>query len=124
MSEAQERNTEIPTTKSEEKTEEQTPQCPYCKSDDVYGISRVVGYFSVIDNWKESKQSELKRRHKGNYWTGKDIESTISLPDNCFQCYFIDCSWENWEKEDIGFCVPILTITIINRKNSRRNQDE
>lgn len=28
----------------------------------------------------------------------------ITLPDNCFQCYFVDCSWENWEKEGIGFC--------------------
>ena len=44
------------------------PSCPYCKSDNVYGISRVVGYFSIIDNWNKSKKSELKRRQKGNYW--------------------------------------------------------
>jgi len=46
-----------------------TPNCPYCNSDNVYGISRVVGYFSIIDNWNNSKKSELKRRQKGNYWS-------------------------------------------------------
>ncbi len=45
------------------------PQCPHCSSENVYGISRVVGYFSVIDNWNNSKKSELKRRQKGNYWS-------------------------------------------------------
>ncbi|NHJ40492.1 MAG: hypothetical protein FK731_10710 [Asgard group archaeon] len=49
------------------------PTCPYCGSDNVYGMSRVVGYFSVIENWNESKKSELKRRQKGNYWTESDI---------------------------------------------------
>lgn len=43
--------------------------CPRCGSSNVYGISRVVGYFSVIDNWNKSKQAELKRRQKGNYWS-------------------------------------------------------
>ena len=43
--------------------------CPKCGSSNVYGISRVVGYFSVIDNWNKSKQAELKRRQKGNYWS-------------------------------------------------------
>lgn len=47
------------------------PQCPYCSSKNVYGISRVVGYFSVIENWNNSKKSELKRRQKGNYWSKK-----------------------------------------------------
>ncbi|MHA1555998.1 MAG: anaerobic ribonucleoside-triphosphate reductase [Candidatus Heimdallarchaeota archaeon] len=45
------------------------PQCPLCSSENVYGISRVVGYFSVIENWNNSKKSELKRRQKGNYWS-------------------------------------------------------
>ena len=49
------------------------PTCPSCGSDKVYGISRVVGYFSVIENWNESKKSELKRRQKGNYWTDSEI---------------------------------------------------
>ena len=29
--------------------------------------SRVVGYFSRIDNWNKSKIGELKDRHKGSY---------------------------------------------------------
>jgi len=45
--------------------------CPLCGSSDVYGISRIVGYFSEIDNWNKSKQAEFKRRQKGNYWTSK-----------------------------------------------------
>lgn len=45
------------------------PSCPYCQSDNVYGMSRVVGYFSKIDNWNKSKKAELKRRQKGNYWS-------------------------------------------------------
>ena len=48
------------------------PTCPHCKSDNVYGMSRVVGYFSIIDNWNKSKKSELKRRQKGKYWS-KDM---------------------------------------------------
>jgi len=49
------------------------PRCPYCGSKNVFGMSRVVGYFSVIENWNASKKAELKRRQKGNYWTGKEI---------------------------------------------------
>jgi ribonucleoside-triphosphate reductase len=45
-----------------------SPFCQLCGSDQVYGISRVVGYFSVIGNWNKSKQAELKRRQKGKYW--------------------------------------------------------
>ncbi|NHJ03332.1 MAG: hypothetical protein EAX90_00760 [Candidatus Heimdallarchaeota archaeon] len=47
------------------------PHCPYCSSKNVYGISRVVGYFSVIDNWNSSKKAEFKNRQKGNYWPTK-----------------------------------------------------
>jgi ribonucleoside-triphosphate reductase len=43
------------------------PICPICKSSNVYGISRVVGYFSIIENWNPSRKAELKRRQKGNY---------------------------------------------------------
>ena len=45
------------------------PKCPYCGSNNVYGISRVVGYFSIIENWNDSKQTEFKRRQKGKYWS-------------------------------------------------------
>lgn len=47
------------------------PSCSQCGSEKVVGISRVVGYFSVIENWNESKRAELKRRQKGNYWLKK-----------------------------------------------------
>jgi len=43
------------------------PSCPHCNSTNVFGISRVVGYFSVIENWNPGKKSELKDRRKGNY---------------------------------------------------------
>lgn len=52
---------------------ENKPHCPHCSSENVYGISRVVGYFSVIDNWNNSKKAEFKKRQKGNYWPTKLI---------------------------------------------------
>ena len=36
----------------------------------VYGVSRIVGYYSRINNWNKSKVSELEARTKGNYWEG------------------------------------------------------
>jgi ribonucleoside-triphosphate reductase len=33
----------------------------------VYGITRIVGYFSRIANWNKSKLGELRDRHRGNY---------------------------------------------------------
>ena len=41
--------------------------CQYCESEDVYGVTRIVGYFSRITNWNESKLGELADRHRGNY---------------------------------------------------------
>jgi len=41
--------------------------CPNCQSEDVYGITRIVGYFSRINNWNKSKVGELKDRRRGNY---------------------------------------------------------
>jgi len=41
--------------------------CPSCGSNHVYGITRIVGYYSRIDNWNKSKQGELKDRHKGEW---------------------------------------------------------
>jgi len=41
--------------------------CSWCHSDDVYGLTRIVGYFSRIKNWNKSKIGELKDRQKGNY---------------------------------------------------------
>ncbi len=44
--------------------------CEYCDSESVYGITRIVGYFSRIDNWNKSKRGELKDRHDGEYGIG------------------------------------------------------
>lgn len=43
-------------------------QCPQCGSESVEHITRVVGYFSKIQNWNRSKrQGELPDRQKGQY---------------------------------------------------------
>jgi ribonucleoside-triphosphate reductase (formate) len=41
--------------------------CGNCRSENVIGMSRVVGYYSIIENWNESKQAELVDRQKGSY---------------------------------------------------------
>ncbi len=42
--------------------------CPSCGSDKVVGETRVVGYFSKIQNWNKSKRyGELVARHRGRY---------------------------------------------------------
>ncbi len=41
--------------------------CDRCGSDDVDGISRIVGYYSVINDWNKSKKGELGSRQQGNY---------------------------------------------------------
>ncbi|GAB61669.1 MAG: anaerobic ribonucleoside-triphosphate reductase [Candidatus Jettenia sp.] len=48
-------------------TQKLTDICVHCGSRNVYGISRIVGYFSRINNWNKSKIGELADRHKGNY---------------------------------------------------------
>ena len=39
-----------------------TTQCPFCGSMDVYGVTRIVGYFSKIQTWNRSKVGELYDR--------------------------------------------------------------
>ncbi|NQT89876.1 MAG: anaerobic ribonucleoside-triphosphate reductase, partial [Candidatus Omnitrophica bacterium] len=39
--------------------------CRKCDSDDVYGMTRIVGYYSRIDNWNKSKLGELADRRHG-----------------------------------------------------------
>ncbi len=42
--------------------------CPHCGSENVVGETRVVGYFSKIQNWNKSKRyGELTARHRGRY---------------------------------------------------------
>jgi len=33
-------------------------------------VTRIVGYYSKIENWNKSKRGELNDRHKGNYQVG------------------------------------------------------
>ena len=43
-------------------------KCPRCNSEKVVGETRVVGYFSKVQNWNKSKRyGELVARHKGRY---------------------------------------------------------
>ncbi|MCX7703692.1 MAG: anaerobic ribonucleoside-triphosphate reductase [Planctomycetota bacterium] len=42
-------------------------RCPHCNSVDVYGITRIVGYYSRVNNWNPSKKAELSDRQRGNY---------------------------------------------------------
>ncbi|HKL22313.1 MAG TPA: anaerobic ribonucleoside-triphosphate reductase, partial [Tichowtungia sp.] len=43
-------------------------KCPSCESEDVVGETRVVGYFSKVQNWNKSKRfGELIARQKGQY---------------------------------------------------------
>jgi anaerobic ribonucleoside-triphosphate reductase len=49
------------------KNEFQAAKCTCCGSANVYGISRVVGYYSKINNWNKSKTAEFRDRQKGDY---------------------------------------------------------
>lgn len=42
-------------------------KCPNCGSERVDQITRIVGYYSRVRNWNDSKKEELNDRHKGNY---------------------------------------------------------
>ncbi len=41
--------------------------CSYCNSDNIYSITRIVGYYSKINNWNKNKIGELKDRKSGEY---------------------------------------------------------
>ena len=45
--------------------------CKKCGSDNTYGMSRVVGYYSIIENWNDSKKAEFDSRQIGDYAVGK-----------------------------------------------------
>ena len=46
-------------------------ECPRCNNKEVSHMSRVVGYYSNIENWNKSKQVEHKDRAKGKYYLDK-----------------------------------------------------
>ncbi len=33
----------------------------------LFGVTRIVGYYSRVNNWNKSKKAELADRHKGSY---------------------------------------------------------
>jgi len=57
-------------------------RCPSCESTDVVGETRVVGYFSKVQNWNKSKRfGELKARHAGQYKVQTAEESEETKPE-------------------------------------------
>ncbi|MEW6189310.1 MAG: anaerobic ribonucleoside-triphosphate reductase [Actinomycetota bacterium] len=52
--------------------------CPLCSSNDVYGITRIVGYFSKVPTWNKGKMGELKERIRTNL-RGRNGESEAVL---------------------------------------------
>lgn len=43
-------------------------------------ISRVVGYYSRIENWNKSKHSELADRRKGDYFISDELAAPAAAP--------------------------------------------
>ncbi len=41
----------------------------------LYGVTRIVGYYSRISNWNSSKTAELADRRQGNYWESKRVNT-------------------------------------------------
>lgn len=37
----------------------------------LFGVTRIVGYYSRVNNWNKSKKVELADRHKGSYKLGE-----------------------------------------------------
>ncbi len=57
--------------------------CPSCGSENVVGETRVVGYFSKVQNWNKSKRyGELLARHRGRYAveTAADADTMEAVP--------------------------------------------
>ena len=45
-------------------------------------MSRIVGYYSRINNWNKSKLGELRDRHAGDYV----VKQQQSQPEQCLNC--------------------------------------
>lgn len=55
-----------------------TQKCNKCGSKNTYGMSRVVGYYSIIENWNNSKKAELFDRQKGDYKLTEESRSPLT----------------------------------------------
>jgi ribonucleoside-triphosphate reductase len=53
--------------------------CPNCASDNVYGITRIVGYYSKITTWNKGKVGELRDRVRTELKGGLDHASPESV---------------------------------------------
>ncbi|MHA1691976.1 MAG: anaerobic ribonucleoside-triphosphate reductase [Candidatus Heimdallarchaeaceae archaeon] len=53
--------------------------CPECGSEEIYNMSRIVGYYSTIQNWNHSKVAELADRHDGHYGLNGGSSEGIQL---------------------------------------------
>ena len=51
--------------------QEMKSSCNTCGSTNTFGMSRVVGYYSIIENWNNSKQAEFADRQQGDYKLGQ-----------------------------------------------------
>lgn len=51
--------------------------CPLCGSEDVYGITRIVGYFSKVPTWNKGKVGELKERIRTNLKETKNEDKVV-----------------------------------------------
>jgi ribonucleoside-triphosphate reductase len=57
-----------------------SPQCSYCGSTEVEGITRITGYFTKISSWNKGKLGELRDRHRsGEYFTAAAPAGATSL---------------------------------------------
>ena len=41
----------------------------------VFGVTRIVGYYSRVQNWNSSKTAELADRRKGTYWEKQRVNT-------------------------------------------------
>jgi anaerobic ribonucleoside-triphosphate reductase len=58
-----------------------SPQCPYCGSTEVEGITRITGYFTKISSWNKGKLGELRDRHRGGeYFTASTPAGATAQP--------------------------------------------
>jgi len=53
--------------------------CTLCDSSNVYQITRIVGYYSRINNWNKSKLGELTARRQGSYTLSEAVSKAAEV---------------------------------------------